>query len=396
MMKRTVIAAAVRTPFGRLGGLLRNQSAIDLGAAVTREALRRAAVAAEAVDETYFGTAVLASSTLVAARQINIRAGLPPHTPSLTVDRACCSSMTAIGLARLRIGSGLSGIIVAGGVESCSGTPHLQRSARWGRRLGGFTVEDPLQFRNPINGEALAQVTGRVAVERGVGRDEQDDWAYESHRKYFRAAQRGFFDGEIVPVLVKDGSDERSVSTDESPRQDISRAALGKLPTVYDSPTVTAGNAPGLSDGACAVVAMSEDEARRRGIEPMCEIVDHVQIAGPMDSSPYLPGEAVARLMAVTGVKLGEVQRIEINEAFAAMPPVSLRHLAAGSPAILERLSGITNVHGGAVALGHPTGASGARLVTTLTRALREVGGGYGVAAICGGFGQADAVLIKV
>ena len=395
-MAFAVIADALRTPFGRLGGMLRELSAVDLGAHTTRELLRRSGIAPDEIDETYYGSAVLAASTLVAARQINIKAGLPTDTPSLTVDRACCSSMTAIGIATMRIRLGEAKLIIAGGVESCSRTPFLQRGTRWGHRLGDFSVEDPLQFRNPISGEPLARVTGEVALAHGVSREEQDDWAYESHQKFFRALERGFFDGEVVPITVKGDAGPRDATVDESPRKAMTRAKLAELKTVYDSPTITAGNAPGLNDGASAALVMSPAEAQRRGGATLCEILAYVQLAGPPDSSPYLPGKAIARALQVAGVALGDVKRIEINEAFAAMPLVSTKVLADGDAALRERLRGITNVNGGAVAIGHPTGASGARLVMTLARALREAGGGYGVAAICGGFGQADAIVVKV
>ncbi|MCL4183458.1 MAG: thiolase family protein [Burkholderiaceae bacterium] len=395
-MSEVVIADGLRTPFGRLGGALRGYSAVELGAYATSRILERNGVAPQEVDESYFGSAVLAASTLVAARQINIGAGLPPETPSLTVDRACCSSMTAIGLATLRIRAGASHVVLAGGVESCSRTPFLQRDARWGRRLGDFTIEDPLQFRNPINGQPLAAVTGEVAVARGVGRDEQDDWACRSHEYFFRALDSGFFEREVAPIPSRDSKDGAAIRVDESPRRGLSREKLSQLSTVYGSPTVTPGNAPGLNDGASVALIMSAQDAKRRGAEPLCRIVEHVQIAGALDSSPYLPGQAIAKVLERCGVPLGDVKRIEINEAFAVMPLVSTQYLADGDAKLLKRLREITNVNGGAVALGHPTGASGARIVMTLANALRAVGGGYGVAAICGGFGQADAVLIEV
>lgn len=392
-MTRIVMTAAARTPFGRLGGALKEHSAVELGAHAVRSALARAQVAAQEVSETYFGSAVLAGSTLVMARQVGIRAGIPASTPSLTVDRACCSSMTAIGLARARIAAGDAGIVVAGGAESCSRTPFLQHHARWGKRLGDFTVEDPLQFRNPINGQPLARVTGEVALAHGVDRALQDDWAHQSHARYFEAFDRGFFGAEVAPVAVAGASD--AVAADESPRRGLAREQLSALRTVYDSPSVTPGNAPGLNDGASAVVLMSEGEARRRNADVLCEVVRHVQIAGELDSSPYLPGQAIALLLQRQGLSLDEMHLLEINEAFAAMPLVSTQWLT-DDKARLQRLRKITNVHGGAVALGHPTGASGARLAMTLAMALRERGGGWGVAAICGGFGNSDALLLKV
>lgn len=393
-MTTIVMTAAARTPFGRLGGCLKDFSAVELGALAVREALSRSRVAPDEVSESYIGSAVLAGSTLVLARQVGIRAGIPASTPSLTIDRACCSSMTAIGLGRGRILAGEAVIVVAGGTESCSRTPFLQHDTRWGRRLGDFTIEDPLQFRNPITGLPLARVTGEVALQYGVDRTQQDDWAHASHQRYFQALDRGFFEAETMAVSAPGAAGP--VRADESPRRGLARDKLSQLSPVYDSPTVTAGNAPGLNDGASAVVLMPQSEAERRGADVLCEVVRHVQIAGELDSSPYLPGQAIAKLLTAAGLDLDQVHRIEINEAFAAMPLVSTRWLADAAGRDIERLRSITNAHGGAVALGHPTGASGARLAMTLAMALRERGGGWGVAAICGGFGQADAVLLKV
>ena len=395
-MDHAVIVDALRTPFGKFGGMLRDYSAVELGAHVTSALLKRTGVSAEEVEETYYGTAVLASSTLVVARQIGIKAGLPTNTPSLTVDRACCSSMTAIGLADRRIRLGEAKVIVSGGVESCSRTPFLQHGTRWGHRLGDFNIEDPLQFRNPITGTPLARVTGEVAVDHGVSREEQDDWAFESHQKFFRALDRGYFVDEVVPMSAEPSADGSDIAVDESPRRGLKRARLSELPTVYGSPTVTAGNAPGLNDGASAALIMSSEEAQRRALPSLCEIVGYVQLAGPLDSSPYLPGRAIARALSIAEVPLKELKGIEINEAFAAMPLVSTKVLSDYDCRRLKHLRAITNMNGGAVALGHPTGASGARLVMTLARAVREAGGGFGVAAICGGFGQADALLIRV
>jgi len=394
-MNKIVVANAMRTPFGRLGGALRELPAVDLGAAIVRRLLERTGVNPNEISESFIGTAVLASSTLVAARQINIKAGLPPETPSLTVDRACCSSMTAIGLGMMRLRLGEARLVLAGGVESCSQTPFLERNTRWGHRLGDFTTEDPLQFRNPLTGIPLARVTGEVALEHGVSREEQDDWSFESHQKYFRALEQGAFREEISPVDVPGQAGGR-VSADESPRRNISRAKLAELPPIYGGPTVTAGNAPGLNDGASATLLMNEAEARQRGIDPLCELVDYAQLGGSLTSSPYLPGQAILQTLKKTGVRLSDLKLIEINEAFAAMPLVSTKVMADGDSKGLDHLRQITNVNGGAVAIGHPTGASGARLVMNLARSLRSLGGGYGAAAICGGFGQADAILIKV
>jgi len=395
-MTNVSIVDALRTPFGRLGGKLRQFSAVDLGARVARAALDRVELAPEDVDETVFGAALLVASTAVAARQVNFKAGIPAEVPSLTIDRACCSSMTAIGLATAKIRLGEAGTVLAGGFDSSSQTPFLMREARWGRRLGDFKVEDPLQMRNPINQKAIALVTGEMAVKWGVSRQEQDEWAWASHRKYFDAYDRGVYHDEILPVDFPDEAGQPALDIDESPRRDVSLERMAKLSTVYGSPTITAGNAPGLNDGASVVVLMATESARRRGLEALGEVVSYAQRSGNLESSVYMPGEAILEALQKAGLTVGDLKRIEINEAFAAMPLVSTKRMAGDDGQMIARLRAITNVNGGSVALGHPPGASGARVVMSLVRELRRLGGGYGAAAICGGFGQADAVVVRV
>lgn len=392
-MNSVVIVEAARTPFGRFCGKLRDFSAVDLGALAARAVMARAGVQPGEIDETLFGTAILAASTSVAARQINFKVGIPASTPSLTLDRACCSSMTALGLALAKIRTGDASIVLAGGIESCSQTPFLLKGTRSGRKLGDFTVEDPMQVRNPITGLALTLVTGRKALEHGVSRQEQDEWACASHEKYFAAFDRGFYAEEILPLDVpRDGA----LKMDESPRRDTSLEKLRSLPTAYGSPTVTAGNAPGLNDGGSALLVMSAEEARRRGIEPLAEVVAYAQASGDLESSVYMPGHTMLKALKKADIALEELKRIEINEAFAAMPLVSTKVAADGDAVKTARLRAITNVNGGAVAIGHPPGASGARIVMAAVRELRRLGGGYGAASICGGYGQADTVILKV
>lgn len=395
-MTNVSIVEALRTPFGRLGGKLRQFPAVDLGARVARAALGRIELAPEDIDETVFGAALLVASTAVAARQVNFKAGIPAEVPSLTIDRACCSSMTAIGLATAKIRLGEAGTVLAGGFDSSSQTPFLMREARWGRRLGDFKIEDPLQMRNPINQKAIALVTGEMAVKWGVSRQEQDEWAWASHRKYFDAYDRGVYHDEILPVDFPDEAGQPALNIDESPRRDVSLERMAKLSTVYGSPTITAGNAPGLNDGASVVVLMATDGARRRGLEGLGEVVSYAQRSGDLESSVYMPGEAILEALKKAGLAVGDLKRIEINEAFAAMPLVSTKRMAGDDVQMIAKLRAITNVNGGSVALGHPPGASGARVVMSLVRELRRLGGGYGAAAICGGFGQADAVIVRV
>ncbi len=392
-MNTVSIVEAVRTPFGKLGGKLKQYSAVDLGGFVSTAVLERAGIRPDEVSESIFGSAMLAASTSVAARQINFKAGIPAATPSLTIDRACCSAMTTLGLGATKIRAGDASIVLAGGIESCSQTPFLMKGVRSGRKLGDFTVEDPLQVRNPINHQPIAGVTGEQALKFGVSREQQDAWAYRSHRTYFEAYEKGVYADEILPVATSNGE---LLAIDESPRRDSSIEKLAALPTVYGGPTVTAGNAPGLNDGATAVLLMASYAARQRDIEPLAEIVGYAQLSGHLDSSVYMPGHAIMIALEKAGIPLSELKRIEINEAFAAMPLVSTLHMAGGDVQRAEKLRTITNVNGGSVALGHPTGASGARVVMALARELRRLGGGYGAAAICGGYGQADAIILKV
>lgn len=394
-MRRVLLTEGLRTPFGRFGGKLAGYSAVELGVLATKAMLARADVDPADIDESLFGTAMLAASTSVAARQINVRSGIPARTPSLTIDRACCSSMTCVGLGMAKIRASDAELILAGGIESASQTPFLMRGVRWGHRLGDFAVEDPMQLRNPINGQPITVVTGQAALSFGVDREQQDDWAFESHRKYFAALDAGVYADEIIAVSTDRQSDE-TLAFDEAARRTVSRDKLATLPTAYGSPTVTAGNAPGLNDGAATLLLMSGDEAARRGVTGLGEILSYAQVCGEPDSSVYMPGRAIQLALEKAGIGLRELKRIEINEAFAAMPLVSTLELAQGDAELLRALRAMTNVNGGSVALGHPTGASGARVVMALARELRRIGGGYGAAAICGGYGQADAVILKV
>jgi len=396
-MKEVVIVGAARTPFGKFGGLLRDCSAVDLATYAVKGVLQRTPVLPESVGELFLGVAVLAGTASVAARQVLFTAGLPPTTPSLTVDRACCSSMTCAGLAMRNILAGEIHAAIAGGMEAMSQAPLVARGVRWGTRLGGVMLEEPLMMRNPILNLPLAVSVGDVSLQYGIDREEQDRWALRSHQKYFEALASGKFADEIIPVGVSPKKGEKALmDRDESPRADTSLEKLRELPTVYGSKTVTAGNAPGLNDGAAALVLMSREKQKELGLKPLGTLLAHANMAGDPASSPYLPALTMLKALEKAGLKLANLKRIEINEAFAATPLVSTKVLSDGDLRLLEHLRSITNVNGGAVAIGHPTGASGARLITTLIYELRRSGGGYGAAAICGGYGQSDAVIIRV
>jgi len=395
-MREVFIVSAARTPFGKFGGRLKGFSAVDLGTKAVMASMERISLDPSLVDELYLGVAVLAGTASVAARQVLFTSGLPAHTPSLTIDRACCSSMTCIGLGLRNIRSGETHTVVSGGMEAMSQTPLIARGVRWGVRLGGVMLEEPLFLRNPILNIPLAVGAGEIALKYGVSREEQDLWALRSHQKYFFALEAGKLADEIQPVEVP--SEKGSVSRmdrDESPRSDTTIEKLRALPTVYGSKTVTAGNAPGLNDGASALILMSGERQKELGIVPLGRILAHVNIAGDPLASPYLPAHAIRKALERAGRNLSDLKRVEINEAFAATALISTKVLSSDSEKRLEQLRSITNANGGAVAIGHPTGASGGRITMTLVHELRRSGGGLGAAAICGGYGQSHAVILE-
>jgi acetyl-CoA C-acetyltransferase len=395
-MREVVIVSVARTPFGRFGGQLKDLTAVDLGTKAVVASLKRIHLDPAAIGELYMGVAVLAGTASVAARQILVSSGLPPHTPSLTVDRACCSSMTCLGLGMRNICSGEIHTAVAGGMEAMSQTPLVARGVRWGVRLGGVMLEEPLFLRNPILNTPLAVGAAEVALQYGVNREEQDQWALRSHQRYFSALETGKFAAEIEPVEIAAAKGSSlTMDRDESPRADTTIEKLRALPTVYGSKTVTAGNAPGLNDGASALVLMSKERQQELGIASLARILAYVNIAGDPLASPYLPALAIRKALEKVDRKLTDLKRLEINEAFAATALVSTKVLSSGNERTLDQLRAITNVNGGAVAIGHPTGASGGRITMTLVQELRRAGGGLGAAAICGGYGQSDAVIVE-
>lgn len=386
-----VIAAPLRTPFGRFGGALRDVSAPELGAFAIDTVIARAGLLPETVEAAYFGVGMIGSGMLTPVRQAVLRSKLRPETPSLGVDRACCSGMTAVGLAFKDIRAGEASLLVAGGFESLSRTPQLLPRSH-AHRVGRVAVEDPLMMRGDVVEASISGYTAREALQHGIDRVMQDEWALRSHERYFAADAKAFFDGERV-AFAKDAN---RLERDEAPRRDTSLEKLGKLRTVYDSETVTAGNAPGLSDGAAAMIVALASAAKAQGLNIQARILAYAQVCGGPTSGSYTPAVAIRHVLRKADVSLENVALIEINEAFAATPLVSTLKLADGDKAGAERLRARTNIYGGAIAIGHPLGASGARLVMTLAAALRARGGGLGVAAICGGFGQGDAILIKV
>lgn len=392
----TIIVGFGRTPFGRFGGKLAGLSAAELGSLAIDRVIERTGLALERIDAVYAGVGMIGAATLTPVRQAVMMSRLPLTTPSLAVDRACCSGMTAIGLAHKDIVSGASETVLCGGFEALSRTPRLLPREIAGRP-GTVEIDDPLLLRAPVVDRQIAVYTGEESLRHGVDRALQDEWALASHARYFAAEAEGYFAAErfAVDAPAAKGAVE-TVASDESPRRDSSLERLARLPAIYGGATVTAGNAPGLNDGAAFLVAMNAGRAGAEGLKPLARIVGYAQVAGGPTSGTSTPALAIARLLDRHGIGPDALDLIEINEAYAATPLVSTLVLANGDAALAGRLRARTNVHGGAVAIGHPLGASGARIVMTLIAGLRRRGGGLGAAAICGGFGQGDAILVDV
>lgn len=395
-MGETVLLSYARTAFGKFGGALRDVPGIDLAAAAIAGALARAGLDPSGVDEVFGGCCAPAEAGLVApvvARRALLKAGLPATVPSLTLDRACCSSIAALQMADRAIRAGDVRTAVVFGVENLSRVPLVVPSrVRWGTRVGPVTLEDALHRMEYPEAAPVSVDAGEVAVEFGIGREEQDAWALRSQLAYARALAEGIPQEEIVPLGLAGG---KTFDADEGPRPETTLEALAKLPTIYGSPTVTAGNAPGLDAGAAALVVMSLEEARRRGLAPLARLLSYAAVALPPRRMAEAPAAASERALAGAGLSLASLDRVEINEAFAAVPLVSTKRLCGEDGAALAALRERTNADGGAVAIGHPVGASGARLVGTLAMALRRRGGGRGLAAICGGLAQGDAAVLE-
>ena len=386
------IVAFARTPFGKFQGALAEVEPRDLGAWVINDLLRRLARPDATVDALYAGIGMLGGAALTYTRQMLMTTALPETTPSLAVDRACCSGMTAVGLAYKDIRLGEANLIIAGGLDGLSHTPYLL-PRRGSQRPGNRQLEDPLLLRTPLLDRSISQYTSEEALAHGVDRAAQDEWALRSHQRYFAEQDRGGFDEERIAVTGTAGA---LLQVDEAPRRDASIEALQKLATIYGTPTITPGNAPGLSDGAAFLALASGAACAALGLTPIAEILDYVQVASGPTSGSYTPAIGLQRLLDRNALGPQSLDAIEINEAFAATPLVSLYRLAGMDRARARTLADRTNQRGGAVAMGHPLGASGGRITMSLAQTLRRRGGGIGAAAICGGFGQGDALLLRV
>ncbi len=394
-MTKTVILDGARTAFGKMGGALSTLSASDLGGVAIKEALNKAGIDPESVDEVIMGTVLQAGQGQIPSRQAATKAGIPWSVKTETINKVCASGMRAVTLGDQLIRLGDEEIIVAGGMESMSNAPYYLPKGRFGLRMGDAQMIDGMIY----DGLSCAFTPDRVhmgtygnstAEEFTLTREMQDEWAVRSHELAFKAMDSGILAEEITPVVIPQRKgDPISIDTDEAPRRDTSLESLSKLRSAFSKDgSITAGNAPGVNDGAAALVLMSDERAKAEGKTPLAYVIAHAEVAIEPKHFPQTPGLVINTLLKKTGKTLEEIDLFEINEAFASVA------LASSKIANLDHTK--VNVNGGAVALGHPIGASGARIILTLAYELKRRGGGIGIAAICSGGGQGDAIMIEV
>ena len=391
-MPGSVIVAGARTPIGKLSGGLAGFSAMDLGGFAIAAALERAGIAPEDVDYVFMGQVLQAGQGQITARQAATKAGIPMSVPATTVNKVCLSGLNSIYLADLLIGAGEAEVVVAGGMESMTKAPHLLPDARAGYRLGDGTLVDSMMYDGlwcQFDHCAMGLGTERYNQETGITREQQDAFSALSHERAAAAIKDGRLAEEIVAVSVPQRKgDPVVIDTDEGVRPGTTAESLSSLrPAFESSGTITAGNASQISDGGAAVVVVSKARAESLGVTPLGEVVGYGQVAGPNASLLYQPSGAIRAALEKAGKKLSDVQLFEINEAFAAVGLASMAELGIGED--------VTNVNGGAIALGHPIGMSGTRLALTLLLELRRRGASLGAASLCGGGGQGDALLVR-
>jgi acetyl-CoA C-acetyltransferase len=391
-MPKTVILGAARTPIGKLGGGLATLDATELGGIAIQAALERAQVEPEQVQHVVMGQVIQAGQGQIPSRQAQIKAGVPKEVSSETINKVCASGIRAAGIIDAQIRAGDLDVAVGGGMESMSNAPYLLPQARFGYRMGDAKAIDSMindGLTNPFSGKHMAQEASEVAAELELTRADMDRWALRSHERALQATDEGRLPEEIVAVTVKGKRGDTVVEVDEAPRRDTSLEGLAKLPPIFmKDGSHTAGNSPGVNDGGGALVLASDEWAKANGKEALAEIVAQAQIA---DDFPYLartPAKAAQVALEKAGLSAEDIDVWEINEAFASVTLNSIRMLGIDEDRV--------NVNGGAVALGHPIGASGARILGSLVLELRRRGGGLGCAAICSGGGQGDAVIVRV
>jgi acetyl-CoA C-acetyltransferase len=393
-MSGSVIVAGARTPIGRLLGGLKSKSAAELGGVAIKAALDKAGVSGDQVDYLIMGQVIQAGAGQNPARTAGIEAGLPMSIPSITINKVCLSGINAIAMADQMIRAGEHEIVVAGGMESMTNAPHLLPKSREGFKYGDVALVDAMAY-DALFDQATDQAMGALteqcnAAAAGLSREEQDEFAARSHQRAAEGWKNGIFDDEVVPVEIPQRKgDPIVVSQDEGVRGDTTAESLSKLrPAFAKDGTITAGSASQISDGACAVVVMSKAKAEELGLTWLAEIGAHGQVAGPDSSLQMQPANAITKACEKEGIKPGDLDLVELNEAFAAVGIVSARELGISEDRV--------NVNGGAIALGHPVGMSGARVALHLALELKRRGGGVGAAALCGGGGQGDALILHV
>jgi acetyl-CoA C-acetyltransferase len=391
-MPNTVILSAARTPIGKLGGGLASVDATELGGTAIRAALERADVAPDQIQHVVFGQVLQAGQGQIPSRQAQIKGGIPKEVSSETINKVCASGIRSACLLDNAIRVGDLEVGLAGGMESMSKSPYILKEARFGFRMGDGKAIDAMindGLTNPFSGKHMAQEASEVAAELELTRPDLDRWALRSHQLAVKATDEGRLPEEIVPVTIKGKKGDTVVEIDEAPRRDASLESLAKLPPIFmKDGSHTAGNSPGVNDGAGALVVASDEWAKRNGKTALARIVAHAQVADDFAYLARTPANASKNALEKAGLKVEDIDLWEINEAFASVTLNSIRMLGIDEDKV--------NVNGGAVALGHPIGASGARILGSLMLELRRRGGGLGCAAICSGGGQGDAVIIEV
>ncbi len=391
-MPKTVILSAARTPIGKMGGSLSSLDATELGGTAIKAALERAEVAPEEVEHVVMGQVLQAGQGQIPSRQAQIKAGIPKEIPSETINKVCASGIRAAGLLDAAIRAGDLEVGVGGGMESMSQAPYLLKQARFGFRMGdGKAIDSMINdgLTNPFSGKHMAQEASEVASELEMTRPDMDRWALRSHELAIKATDDGRLPEEIVAVTIKGKKGDTVVDVDEAPRRDTSLETLAKLPPIFiKDGSHTAGNSPGVNDGGGALVLSSDEWAKRNRKAALATIIAQAQVADDFAYLARTPAKAAQKALERAGLTVDDIDLWEINEAFASVTLNSMRVLGIDQNRV--------NVNGGAVALGHPIGASGARILGTLVYELRRRGGGLGCAAICSGGGQGDAVIVEV
>lgn len=397
-MKDVVIVSVARTPFGKFGGAFKSLKAVDLGGLAIKEALERAGIQGHQVDEVVYGMVVPAGQGQIPGRQASVKGGIPHEVPVVTINKVCGSALKAITLGAQMIKAGDADVVVAGGMESMSNIPYVMNDMRWGARMNDVQAKDAMVLDGlwcPENDVHMAVIGGAVAGEYNITREMQDAWSLRSQKRWSLAEEQGKFNDELFSVEVPGRKGiVTTVSKDESPRPETTMEALTKLaPLFVKDGTVTAGNAPGTNDGASAVVIMSREKAEELGVTILATIKGYAQASRESRYIATVPGFAIKKLMEKNQLTVDDFDLMEVNEAFAAVPLVSCLGILGMDEETMDQK---VNVNGGAVAVGHPIGATGARILMTLIYELKRTGKKSGVAAICSGMAQGDAVWVEV